>query len=92
MPTGTVFAHTLTAFAFSGLSAFGVLQSRAQEVWARFFASSMKDDLRYKPSDCFETFPFPDGFETSPALETAGEAYYDHRATLMLALSISSEM
>ena len=36
-----------------------VLQSRVHEVWARFMASSMKDDLRYTPSDCFETFPFP---------------------------------
>jgi hypothetical protein len=45
----------------------------------------MKDDLRYAPSDCFETFPFPVGFETSPALETAGHAYHEHRAALMVA-------
>jgi hypothetical protein len=45
----------------------------------------MKDDLRYTPSDCFETFPFPDGFEASPTLETAGKTYYNHRAALMVA-------
>ena len=44
----------------------------------------MKDDLRYTPSDCFETFPFPDGWETHPALEAAGAAYYDFRAALMI--------
>ncbi|MYF93516.1 MAG: hypothetical protein F4184_16010 [Gemmatimonadetes bacterium] len=44
----------------------------------------MKDDLRYTPSDCFETFPFPDGWETHPALEAAGDAYYDFRAALMV--------
>lgn len=44
----------------------------------------MKDDLRYTPSDCFETFPFPLGFETSPALEAAGQAYHDFRAALMI--------
>ena len=60
------------------------LQSRAHEVWARFFASSMKDDLRYTPSDCFETFPFPEDFETQPALEAAGKAYYEFRAALMV--------
>src|SRR5581483_7175533 len=76
---------TLTVFAFSGLAPFGVLQSRPHEIWARFFASSMKDDLRYTPSDCFETFPFPQAFETSPALEAAGQAYHDHRAALMVA-------
>ena len=63
---------------------FCVLQSRVHEVWARFFASSMKDDLRYTPSDCFETFPFPPNFETDPALEAAGQAYYEFRAALMV--------
>ena len=45
----------------------------------------MKDDLRYTPSDCFETFPFPPGYETDPALEAAGQTYHDHRAALMVA-------
>jgi hypothetical protein len=43
----------------------------------------MKDDLRYAPSDCFATFPFPPGFEHAPALEAAGRAYHDCRAALM---------
>ena len=64
---------------------FAMLQSRSHEAWARFFASSMKDDLRYTPSDCFETFPFPSDFGSSRALETAGRAYHDHRAALMVA-------
>lgn len=33
----------------------------------------MKDDMNYSPSDCFETFPFPAGWKTDPALEAAGE-------------------
>ncbi len=44
----------------------------------------MKDDLRYTPSDCFETFPFPENWETHPALEAAGKAYYEFRAALMV--------
>jgi hypothetical protein len=44
----------------------------------------MKDDLRYTPSDCFETFPFPNAFDTHPALEQAGRDYYDFRAALMV--------
>ena len=47
-------------------------------------SSSMKDDLRYTPSDCFETFPFPENFETNPALEAVGQAYYEFRAALMV--------
>ena len=30
------------------------------------------------------TFPFPDGWETHPALEATGKAYYDFRAALMV--------
>ena len=44
----------------------------------------MKDDLRYTPSDCFETFPFPDGWETHPGIEAAGRAYYEFRAARMV--------
>ena len=44
----------------------------------------MKDDLRYTPSDCFETFPFPDGWEARQPLEATGQAYYEHRAALMI--------
>ena len=44
----------------------------------------MKDDLRYTPSDCFETFPFPDAWNTDPDLERIGTNYYDYRADLMI--------
>jgi hypothetical protein len=81
---GTVFADSLVVFCTARDSHFCALQARPHEVWARFFASSMKDDLRYTPSDCFETFPFPELFETRPALEAAGKAYYEFRAALMV--------
>ena len=79
-----VYANTLAVLSFDTNAAFCALQSRSHEIWARFFGSSMKDDLRYTPSDCFETFPFPEGWETHPTLDAAGEAYYDFRATLMI--------
>ena len=44
----------------------------------------MKDDLLYTPSDCFETFPFPDGWETESGLEGVGNEYYEFRASLMV--------
>ena len=56
-----VYAHTLNVYAISTNAAFCTLQSRPHEVWARFFGSSLEDRLRYTPSDCFETFPFPEG-------------------------------
>ncbi|MEE9986114.1 Eco57I restriction-modification methylase domain-containing protein [Agrobacterium pusense] len=60
---GQVYANAVVVLVVPEQHAFPVLQSRIHEIWARFFSSSMKDDLRYAPSDCFETFPFPEGYE-----------------------------
>ncbi len=84
LPQGIVYSHALIVFAFSKFAEFCLVQSRLHEVWARREASSMKDDLRYTPSDCFETFPFPNGFETNAELEAAGRKYYEFRAALMV--------
>jgi hypothetical protein len=84
VPADMVVSDSMIAFATADSIAFTTLQSRPHETWARFFASSMKDDLRYTPSTCFETFPFPPDFESNPALEHTGRAYYDFRAALMV--------
>ncbi len=84
LPSGIVYAEMLVVCRFHTFAPFTAVQSRVHEIWARSFASSMKDDLRYTPSDCFETFPFPEGFETDPRLEAAGKAYYEFRAALMV--------
>ena len=83
--SSSIFSHTAAVFAFSTYAAFATLQSRVHEVWARAFASTLEDRLRYTPSDCFETFPLPPGHADAPALEAAGAAYHDHRAALMIA-------
>jgi hypothetical protein len=83
-PTDRVFSEAVNVFALSGDAAFCCMQCRLHEVWARFLGSSMKDDLRYSQSDCFETFPFPDQFETDARLGSAGKEYYDFRAQLMI--------
>jgi hypothetical protein len=80
---GVVVPHTTVAFLFDSCTAFATLQARPHEVWARFLASSMKDDLRYTPTDCFETFPFPPDWQSNAALEQAGRAYYELRAAVM---------
>lgn len=84
MPSKMIFSEALIVFALDRFSSFCTLQSRIHEVWARFFGSSMKDDLRYTPSDCFETFPFAPDWETNPTLEAAGKTYYEFRADLMV--------
>ena len=84
LPSEMVFAHTLIVFPLPDYASFAVLQSRFHQIWSAFLGPTMKDDLRYTPSDCFETFPFPENWETHSALEAAGKTYYDFRAALMV--------
>ena len=79
-----VFADSLIIFPLDTSAAFCALQARPHEIWARFFGSSLEDRLRYTPSDCFETFPFPKDWQTHPALEATGKEYYEFRADLMV--------
>ena len=60
LPSGIIYNEKTVVFPFAQPAPFAVLQSRVHEVWSRFFSSTLKDDLQYTPSDCFETFPFPD--------------------------------
>ena len=84
LPPGMVYADSLILFPFATCAPFCVLQSRIHDAWARLVGSSMKDDLRYTPGDVFETFPFPHGWITDPALEAAGQTYHDFRAYRMV--------
>jgi hypothetical protein len=53
----------------------------------RLNGSSMRNDLRYTPSDCFETFPFPDArtLAADTALERVSKRLYETRAGFMVA-------
>ena len=84
LPAGAVYANSLEVFPMDTYSAFCGLQARPHEIWAWFFSSSLEDRLRYNPSDCFDTFPFPDQWESNPNLGSIGEAYYQFRAGLMV--------
>ena len=84
LQTGMVYNEKTIVFPFMQTSALAMLQSRLHEVWARFLSSTLKDDLQYTPSDCFETFPFPESWESDPTLEAAGKEYHDFRAGLMV--------
>jgi hypothetical protein len=83
--SGTIVINEkVVVFPFEGCAPFAILQSRTHEVWARFLSSTLKDDLQYTPTACFETFPFPKDWETQAALEDAGRTYYEFRAALMV--------
>jgi hypothetical protein len=63
------------------------MQSRLHVSWTWLLSSTMKTDLNYSASDCFETFPFPqpDPRAKISALEDIGHRLYDARAATMVA-------
>jgi hypothetical protein len=83
LPQGIVYSSNLSVITIETFAAFATLQSRVHEVWARFFMSTMKDDLAYTPTTCFEPFPFPDRWMTEATTEDAGKLYHGLRAGLM---------
>lgn len=88
VPGGIVYATPNIVFAFSKYCYFAALQTFAHEAWVLNYCSTMRTDVRYAPSDLFETFPFPtpDPSDLStqfPTLNTIGETYYTHRQAIM---------
>ena len=58
----TLADHTAIAFARDDDYFFGVLHSRAHELWARSQGTQLREvasGFRYTPTSTFETFPFP---------------------------------
>jgi hypothetical protein len=83
LPSGVVPSEKTVVFPFSTYEMFSVLQSRVHETWARFFSTTLKDDLSYTPSISFEPFPLPADLAAYPEIEAVGRAYFELRATLM---------
>lgn len=84
LPTGVKMNEKTVVFPFATPGPFALLQSRVHEVWARLLSSSLKDDLQYTPSECFENFPFPSQYESDSRLAEAGAAYFRSRSELMI--------
>jgi hypothetical protein len=85
-PTDRIFSNKLYVFPFSSSAHFGLLQSRVHARWAWLLSATLKEDLAYSPSDCFDTFPFPAAETLAPTgdLEAIGARLYETRARLMV--------
>jgi hypothetical protein len=80
--TGPIFADSLVVFASEDFYLLALLSSGPHYWWAIDRASTMKGDLRYTPTDVFETLvrPLPTG-----RLRAAGTRLEAYRRDLMLA-------
>jgi hypothetical protein len=85
VPAGCVYANSLTVFADDSFAHFSVVQSRIHDLWARMFGTSMRDDLRYTGTTCYENYPFP---KPTPELQAAGISYNDQRACTLVSLQL----
>lgn len=87
-PTNYVFTDALYVFTTDRWDLYAVVQSTVHEVWARKFSGALETRLRYSPSDCFETFAFPERLWqlANPLIADIGERYHEHRKSLMLSL------
>ena len=74
-----IFSQKLVVVPDQDWLTFGVLQSRVHEIWARFFSSTMKDDLNYSPSDCLANFPKLSEGSTYGILRSAAKSFYEWR-------------
>jgi len=83
--TTCVFTHALYVFATDRWDLYAVVQSTLHEVWARKYSGALETRLRYSPSECFDTFPFPEELWQTVSLTLAeiGERYHEHRRGLM---------
>lgn len=85
---GKIFTDAVYVFTTDRWDLYSVVQSTLHEVWARKYSGALKQDLRYSPSKCFDTFPFPnDLWQTANSkLAKIGEQYHEFRRSLMLQL------
>ncbi|WP_018988580.1 Eco57I restriction-modification methylase domain-containing protein [Aromatoleum toluclasticum] len=83
--TRSIFSDQTVVFAFDQACYFALLQSNIHAVFAWQYSSKMKSDLRYSPSDVFETFPFPptEKLGDGCALDVLGPSYHDRRVGIM---------
>ncbi len=88
LPTNYVFTDALYVFTTDKWDQYAVVQTTLHEVWARKYSGALKQDLRYSPSKCFDTFPFPEFIWqiSNQGLVDIGERYHEHRRALMRSL------
>ncbi len=87
-PTTYVFTTALFVFTSERWDLYAVVQSNIHEIWTRKYSGALETRLRYSPSDCFDTFAFPEELwqTANPILAIIGERYHEYRRSLMLRL------
>jgi len=76
-----VLSHMLVVIAVDGAAQLGFRSSEIQYLWTAKYAASMKSDLRFIPTDCYENLPQPN---LTARMDRVGEELQSFRQPLML--------
>lgn len=89
-PTDLIFTNGINVLASDKYYMVSCLQSNLHQEWARKYGSTLKNDLRYTPTKCFETYPFPQNLtnECEVELDKIGKTLLKFRKKLMSKIRI----
>lgn len=59
VPAGPIYSESAILFPTESREFQAILTSSLHEIWVRETSSSLGNEMRYSPTDCFYTFPFP---------------------------------
>ncbi|MDO4627759.1 MAG: N-6 DNA methylase [Planctomycetia bacterium] len=75
VPTEAIYSESTILFPTESPELQAVLNSAVHETWVRETSSSLGNELRYSPTDCFNTFPLPN-------MKKCASTLFDRRAEL----------
>ncbi len=80
-----IFSDATVTFSLNRGQDFALLQSNIHAVFAWQYASRLKNDLRYSPTDALEPFAFPEGFRdaSNGSLDDLGSKLHEARIKIM---------
>ena len=85
IPAGAVISSAAAICPDDSFSRFAEMSSTAHNAWAWQWGSTMKSDLRYNPSDVFDTYPF---IGDADPLDALGRELDEVRGLAMLELGL----
>ncbi|MBL6280228.1 hypothetical protein JMF97_29105 [Micromonospora fiedleri] len=80
-----IMSENVVVFPSDASSMLAVLASTFHVLWARKYSSTLKSDLQYGPSNCFESFPQPN---ITPQIGRVGAELDSYRRSVMLDLDL----
>ena len=88
--TGIIYSAPHVVVGYDDWFHFACLQSSFHLAWAFAYCSTMRTDIRYAPSDLFDTYAFPSEGNNAKEIaiaSTVSECYYTHRSKVMVSRS-----